>query len=141
MNREALARECARPTVEEAMRLIRKMEQCTSPAAKLILLRNFVSSAILSYAEKAEGARDEQWKSAVNKLLDYIEAHGWGTIPEPWDSITPLYDLMYSRCPTCHNLDRRGDRSKRDHARIPEFRCSDAWHDIVRPLPAPPEET
>lgn len=79
--------------------------------------------------------RDKKWFAAADKLLTYIEDHGWGIIPEPWDSITPLYDLMYERCPTCHNLDRRGDRSKRDHVRIPGFVCTDAWHDIV---PTPP---
>jgi hypothetical protein len=33
-------------------------------------------------------------REATNKLIDYIEAHGWGTIPEPYDSINPLLKLL-----------------------------------------------
>lgn len=40
-------------------------------------------------------------KAAVNKLLDYIEAHGWGTIPEPHDSIRELCSIL-DRTVMCH---------------------------------------
>lgn len=84
-------------------------------------------------AEARKGLEDQRkaWFTATDKLLSYIEAHGWGTIPEPWYSVSDLYDLMYDRCPTCHNLDRRGDRTKRDHARIPHFICNDSWHEAA----------
>ena len=38
-----------------------------------------------------------RWRIAVTKLLDYIEAHEWGAIPEPHDSIRELYELMPER--------------------------------------------
>lgn len=91
-----------------------------------------LSGRILDFAEayaKHVGG-ETAWVSAADKLLTYIEAHDWGTIPEPWDSVTPLYELMYTRCPKCQNLDRRGDRTKRDHARMPGFICDDSWHDV-----------
>lgn len=39
-------------------------------------------------------ARAEQLQKAANLLLDYIDAHGWGSIPEPYDSINPLLKLL-----------------------------------------------
>lgn len=38
--------------------------------------------------------RDKELRDAANTLIDYIEAHGWGSIPEPYDSINPLLKLL-----------------------------------------------
>lgn len=44
-------------------------------------------------AEAAE-LRAADLRKAANLLIDYCEAHGWGLIPEPYDSINPLLKLI-----------------------------------------------
>ena len=36
----------------------------------------------------------EEFKKAANLLIDYCEAHNWGTMPEPFASINPLLKLL-----------------------------------------------
>jgi hypothetical protein len=35
-----------------------------------------------------------EFKRAANVLIDYCEAHDWGLMPEPFDSINPLLKLL-----------------------------------------------
>lgn len=44
-------------------------------------------------ATEAE-ARITSLEIAANVLIDYCEAHGWGIMPEPFDSINPLLELL-----------------------------------------------
>jgi hypothetical protein len=39
-------------------------------------------------------AQLEAFKAAATLLIDYCEAHDWGTMPEPFASINPLLKLL-----------------------------------------------
>jgi hypothetical protein len=53
-----------------------------------------VYSLMARHARQEREAERERWVGAVTKLLDYIEDHDWGLIPEPHDSIKDLYALL-----------------------------------------------
>lgn len=50
----------------------------------------------LALREELAGVREEleRTKAAANLLVDYCEAHEWGLMPEPFDSINPLLKLL-----------------------------------------------
>jgi hypothetical protein len=59
----------------------------------IALIEDFEKAA----ADRALASRDRElreMREAANRLIDYIEAHGWGSIPEPYDSINPLLKLL-----------------------------------------------
>ena len=46
-------------TVEDGLRLLRKIEQCTSDAAKLVLLRQFAERIIASHCKVETPQKDQ----------------------------------------------------------------------------------
>ena len=65
--------------------------------AKLALLNSFYASdAEENEEEKLARAtmRTVELACAANNLIDYCEAHNWGTIPIPFASINPLLKLL-----------------------------------------------
>ena len=44
--------------------------------------------------DKAIRESTKELREAANKLVDYCEAHEWGLMPEPFDSINPLLKLL-----------------------------------------------